>query len=316
VPKTDADKVRDGYVRRSMLNRNTNWLNRHRTWIEPLITNQGFDALAPLIERGLSNQPFAEAIQQLYVRSISGLPLDGPTIAAAAAAVPASIAAAPADGGLDPQTIIDEIQNNPNIDELTKAGMLALVVPVVKVAQAQNARIQTYETQQRTQQEAQQRTQQQTRQQQDAERQLGSEMRRALQEYFPTEFTQTTPGEKYMQVLRFASSSGMFQRYGRTPGTVVLAYQNMNSPTGGQPTSAAAMTVAQVRAQAEAHAAAAAGQVAGALPSGGPEGATAGTAARVEKVPRYITDKRTKQKRALTAKEVGEYLVKHPNATV
>lgn len=321
APKTYADKVNNGYVRRSMLNRETNWLRQHRGWVEPLIQNRQLPQLVPFIEAASKNQAFAQKVNQIFQRMQLGQSLDDPMTAAPPVAGSAAAAAlapggAPA-GGIDPRSMLAAIDQRTDIDEYTRSAFRALAEPFVGMVEGVNARITNYETTQQTQQREQAEAQRAAQQNAATERELGRSMRMALQTYFPSEFNDRTNADEYLRVLRFADSSGLFTSYGRSPGTVVLAYQQLRSPTGGVASPGAA-TVADIRREAEGRAALAADSVAANVAPAGPSGAApaASGAPRVDKVPRFIVDKRTQKKRPLTAMEVSKYMEKHPNATV
>ena len=62
------------------------------------------------------------------------------------------------------------------------------------------------------------------------------------------------------------------------------------------------------------HAAQAAASVGQQTASGGASGSAPEVKPKRERVPRYIVDKRTQQKRALTPTEIAAYMKAHPNA--
>lgn len=313
APKSYAEQVKNGYTRRSMLNRNTNWLARHRATIEPLIADNQFEALVPFIERGRTDREFAEYVNQAYQRRVNGLPLN---VTPPAGTPPAAVTApgvAPAGGGVDINAMYAELDKRDDIDAYTKESVKALVAPFMGIVGTLQQQIETdRQTRAETERVASEnRQRQQTNY--ESERQLGFQMRRALQTYFPGEFNERTPVEQYTRVLEYAQQSNLFKDYGRTPGTIVLAYQQLQSPTGG--ISPAGATVAEIRARAEHIASAAAGGVAAAVAPGGPSGAAAAPAPRVDKVPRFVKN-RDGSKRPLTPREVSKYLETHPNATI
>lgn len=320
VPKTSADAVRNGYERRSMLNRKINFLGAHRAWIEPLVTNKQLDQMRPFIERGLSDREFGEEVAKMYQRRTLGLPMipEGPAGSAAAVALggPAAPAGPAGQPNADVQQILAQIDARTDLEDYTKDALKALATPLVGVISNLQSKLDSFQTEAQTERQ-QQADRVKTQQTNDAnERRLGFEMRTALQTYFPTQFTDRTPANDYVRVLNYAQEAGLFQQYGRNPGTVILAYQQLTSPTGGLQGSPGARSVAEIRSAAEQAAAGAAATIAGTVAPGGPSGAAAAAAPRVDKVPRYVVDPRTKKKRPLTAMEVSRYMEKHPNAVV
>jgi hypothetical protein len=325
VPKGTAEKAKGYITRRSVMDRNIGWIGRHRSWIEPLVTNQQFDSVAPVIERGLNDQEFANFIASAYQRRLNGLPLDVSAFTqqrqepAQQAQTRTQAPGGTPAGGIDPAAILASIDGDDSVDEYTRAAFKKLAAPILAAVQHVNAGISAQETERAHALQAQQARQQTEAQQ----RATGVAMRRALMETFPDEYTATTPGDKFVQVFTYAQNSGIFQRYGTGPAAVVLAAQAMRSPNGlvslsqriAAP-SVAAQTVADVRAEGERLAAEAANAVAHQTSSGAPSGAAPAATARPIKVPRFVKDSRTGKPRALTPKEVGNFLARYPNATV
>ncbi len=318
APKSYADKVKNGYARRSIMDRNSGYLSKHRQWLEPIISNKQMDDIAPVIQRSLEDREFAEYVAQAYERRRLGLPL----VAAQQQAIAQSQApaAAPAQ---TPQGVAELRQQvlarlSPDeVDDYSRDTILKAFEPMLEVLARQQERENTFERQQREQQERQQAAERQ-RQQNIA---LGQRTRNLLMETFPDDFNDKTPRERFLEVMNYAQSSGMLDRYGRAPSTFVLAAQALRNPMGlagiGRPQagSVAAQTIADIRRSGEALAGAAAQGVAAATATQTPGGAVDPPKPKQQRVPRYVKDPRAPGgKRALTAKEVGEYLAKNPGA--
>ena len=312
APKSYADKVKNGYARRSVMDRNAGWLGQYRKLIEPMVTNKQFADVAPIIERGLGDQEFAQFISQAYMRRLNGLPLEVHQQAPAVAPVQQAQVQAPssADALL---AGIDKV----DVDDYTKDAFKALITPLVQEIGALRTHNQTIET--RTQEQQQRAAQAaQIRQRELA---LGTQMRNALMSTYPDEFNDRTPSDQFTAVLNYADKSGMFQQYGRSPATIVLAAQALKNPLGlhglraAPAASVAAQTIADVQRQGERAAAAAAGAVAQQVaPASGAGGTQTERPVQAAKAPRWIVDRRTGKKRPITSKELGEWLAKHPEA--
>jgi len=328
APKSYADKVRNGYARRSIMDRNIGWLGKHRQTIEPLVTNRQFEDVMPIIQRGMGDQEFANYIAAAYMRRINGLPLDvatyqAPPVAQNGQAPAPAPALAPGTrtpgesapaGALDSASVLSAIDAIPDVDDYTKSAVKAALSPIAtafsQLASTVAQQRQTYDQQQQQVQQAERQRQQRA--------QLGLAYRRALQQTFPDEFTEQTPSDRYLAVLNYAQTSGIFRTYGESPAAIVIARQAMSNPLGlagiGRPVagSVAARTAADVLAEGQALAAAAANGVAAHTTVGAPSGQDNPPPARKLQVPRFVKDKRTGKVRPLSPREIAQWGERHP----
>lgn len=310
--KSEAQKVKDGYARRSVMDRNSAYLKRHRAAIEPLIESGQFDSLAPLIQDAVRDPQLANDIATVYNRRRMGLPVFD-TAAAAAGAVQAAQQGAPPTQE-QARDILADLKADPDVDDYTKGYLVKYLTPL---AQQLTQQLTGWQRQQDD-------TQQRYRQQQQQEQQrieVANQATREIRALYPNEFNDATPNERYTAIVNYANNSGIFQRYGYNPGAFILAYQAMSNPMGlqgiGQPgalavQSAAVAAIASLedaKRQGDALAARASAQTASATtPSGA--GVTAAEPRKV-KVPRFRTDPRSGQKIPLTARQQVEWATKH-----
>ena len=75
APKKYSGKVKDGYARRSVMDRNARYLSAARPVLEPLVASGEFYRIQPLLEQALNDPEYAQAIGELYRRRLSGEPL-------------------------------------------------------------------------------------------------------------------------------------------------------------------------------------------------------------------------------------------------
>jgi len=320
APKTYAEKVKGGYARRSVMDRNNRYLKQNRDWLEPLIERGGFESLRGIIERGVNDKPFGDAVTEIYRRATAGLPLfDAPPAqpgTAAPSAAAAAVAGAPAPEATrepDVNDVLAALDNDDTIDDYTRSILKKVIAPITTrlatLAQTEATRV-------REGVEAQQRLV--AKQQRDKrEREFGLRMRSELQRHYPTEFIEgTTPPDKYVRVYNYARDAKLFEQYGFTPATILLAKQAMDNPMGiegvfggvpAAPASVARATVESAAAEGDRLAAEAARGVARATaPVGGAAAAPAERdGKKAVRIPRYTVDKMGK-KRPLSPTEIAE----------
>ncbi len=298
APKTYAQKVKDGYLRRSDYSRKTSYMNRHRDTIEPLVANGQFEGIAPLIRDAIADQSLANDLVTVYNRRRMGMPaFDTPAAAAAAGAVQSAAQGTPPTQQ-EARDLLADLKADADVDDYTKGHLLKYLAPLAE----KNARLEQEVTGWKQQQtDAQRRIQQQQTEVQQR-LQVEDQATRAIQQLYPTEFNEQTPREKYQQIVNYAHNAGMFRQYGYNPGTFVLAYQAMNNPMGVPggavpSTAAAAMatTLEDAKRQGDALAAQAAAQTAAATSLGG--AAPQAAAPRKREVPRFRDDPRNPGKK-------------------
>lgn len=320
--KPDADKVKNGYSRRSVMDRTTGFMGKHRAVLEPIIANNRFDDIAPVIDLGMRDQEFAQFVAQAHARRMAGLPL----VVQQQQAMQAQNAPPQQAAQQDEEAVFQRLQReyaeslsaDGSVDEYTREILIKAQTGTSRLLARQEVQLNNFNRQQ--QQAAQQQDQQ--RRKYEYERQVGAASRALLMEVMPDVYNQNTPPEQWQRVMDYANSAGLVQRYGMSPSTFALAAQALRSPLGlagiGQPVpqagSVAAQTMADIRRNGEALAAQAAASVGQQTASGGASGSAPEVKPRRERVPRYIVDKRTQQKRALTPTEIANYMKAHPNA--
>jgi hypothetical protein len=72
APKAYSGKVKDGYARRSVMDRNNRYLNQARGFLEPLITSGQWQQIQPFIERASTDAEFAQVLGEAYQRRQNG----------------------------------------------------------------------------------------------------------------------------------------------------------------------------------------------------------------------------------------------------
>ena len=322
APKSYADKIKNGYARRSIMDRNSGYLSKHKGWIEPLIENKQFDDVAPVIQRAIIDPDFADYIASAYMRRMNGLPLNieqRAALASAADAAPA-VAAKSNRGSASPESMLAALDNDDTIDDYTKGALRKALAPFADAyasTQSQLADAQAY-TQRQYQNEQ---SQAQQAELYDRQRRTGEQGRQALMRVLPDEYNETTPREKWMQVMEYISSSNMFAQYGEGPSTFVLAAQAIRSPLGlsgiGRPamvaSSPAAQTIAEVRAQGERLAATATSGVARSTAARAPGGVDTPAPVKKATPPRYVKTANG-GKRPASPREIALWFEKHPEA--
>ena len=73
--KSYAQKVKDGYARRSVMDRNARYLAGAKQTLEPLITSGEFYKIQPMLDMALHDPTLASAMGELYARHITGQPI-------------------------------------------------------------------------------------------------------------------------------------------------------------------------------------------------------------------------------------------------
>jgi hypothetical protein len=75
APKAYAQKVKDGYARRSVMDRNSRYLSQAKAFLEPLVTSGQWHQLQPFLERATKDPEFATFLGEAYQRRELGQPL-------------------------------------------------------------------------------------------------------------------------------------------------------------------------------------------------------------------------------------------------
>jgi hypothetical protein len=318
APKKYADKVKNGYARRSIMDRNSRYFRQYQPWLEPIIADGSFERIAPLIQTALRDRELADAITEVYTRRTQGRPLLDAAAPPAAVSAPAAAAAAAPAAGQETVDILSAIDRIEDVDDYTREALKKGLAPVQEILNrraALDAQNQRTAEQQRTQQ-------QQAEDRRRAQVSFGIAARNELKRVFPNEFTDATPPERYTAVLEYAGRANMFETYGWSPATIVLAKMAMSNPLGlegiGQPPapttaapSTAAQTLDEVQRNGERLAAQAAAGVARTTATTGATAATPPASeerpAKRARIPRWVSDGRG-GRRPLSATEVAKYM--------
>lgn len=316
APKTYAEKVKQGYIRRTYADRRLSSFGQNKAWITPLIENGSFDRLAPHLKQIFADNELQAGMAELLNRKAAGLPLRFADQAAAEAAAAGAAAAAPAAA---PATFFDEAaeRNRLKAQGYDDYTINAIVDSVKPITDTFGQRFTALDTEVRTMREATQRQQQsaQTHQQQEAQRRfIGNTARQQLMTWYPEELNDQTPPDTWNQIEAYARNSGMLDQMGFSVGAFTTAYARMRD-TGmvriGSRTlapSAAVDAVAAADAAARAAAAGAANGVAAAnAPARGVGAAAAPTRVEV-KVPRFRKDAHTGRNVPLTPTEQAQWI--------
>jgi hypothetical protein len=222
APKTYAEKVRNGYARRSIMDRHTGALGKHKTWLEPLVVAGALDGIAPLIQDATRDPELAAALTQIYNRRRMGLPLADPV---QQQQTPPPQAPAQQQQHED---LLARLKVDPNIDDYTRGVLENYLGPMTQeLAQAR-----TYIAEQRIATQQQQQRQQTATQQQQFLNDAASRAETELRQLYPDEINQQTPRETLVRIGQYAQEGGYLQRFGVSPGAFILAYQAMRSPMG------------------------------------------------------------------------------------
>lgn len=265
--KKDAEKVKNGYARRSIMDRHSTFLGQHRSWLEPLATNGQLDAVAPIIQLALQDREYAEAMVQAANRRRLNLPMWEQQQNGHATPAP-QVAPAAAPQQQQAADMLAHIDADPELDEWTKARFKASLAPLAAALQQANERYSNFSTREQ-QWEQQQQQQREQAQQQEQARRAGDAAAQAMMQQFPGR-TQ----DEYQRAWTYGQQSGIFQRYGVNGAAAILAYQGYTNPMGlqGLGRDPVPSTLAQAAVQGQRLAAAAAATVA---PATTPTGAGA-----------------------------------------
>jgi hypothetical protein len=257
APKAYAGKVKDGYARRSVMDRNSRYLASARPILEPIITSGQFGTIQPLLDRALNDPEYAQAIGELYQRRVTGQPLTVTQERKLDQALTQVQQQAVAEA---PNPELDEAYNDPYVRAI---GAM--------VDRAIDAKLSPFQQElQRTHQYEQQR-QQQEQQENYARAEANRVQRELLNEMramYPADFggTDQEDAGKLARLFNYAVQSRYITDY--NPNTVKLgvrlAYRELGTTTAPSP-AVAAQSAAQVEADARARAA----QMVGGRTSGG-----------------------------------------------
>lgn len=263
APKSYAAKVKNGYARRTIMDRQASYLGPHRQWLEPIATSGQLDGVAPIIQQAIQDKEYAEAVVQALNRRRMGLPMweqqqvSPPVVTPAPGSVPVASATP-----LQAPDLLAHIDADPELDDWTKARFKASLAPFAQAFQQFNE-VRSSFTQQQQQWQQQQQQQRETTERNDRARREGDAAAQAMMRQFPGR-TQ----DEYQRAWTYGQQSGLFQQYGVNGATAILAYQGYSNPMGltglgREPIpSTAANTLAQAAAQGQRLAAAAAATVA------------------------------------------------------
>jgi len=257
APKTYAAEIRNGYARKSIMDRHATYLSKWRPLLEPLVTSGAFDQIAPVLQAATTDAQLADAVGEMWARYLQGRPIafadsfQQPQAQAPVAQAVAPAAQAPATD-LDPFTA--------QIVEQVNRAMDARLTPVQQMLQQQEA-----------ERQAGIQAQQQYQQTQARANQLAQQIEYTLRSYFPQTFVgdPARDGPTLQRVAQYVRDAGMNQF---APESYVAAVYRMmgDTPQVVNPAAASpgARSVAEARAQGEALAAAAAAQVASGIGGG------------------------------------------------
>jgi hypothetical protein len=301
------------------MDRTTGFMGRHRQLLEPIIANNQFDDIAPVIDMGMKDPEFARFVAEAHARRQAGLPLLVQQQAQQQAPPPQQAPANNAPNTTTAEALKAQVlaAMGDDVDDYSRDVVVRGLAPVME----QLARVEQERATFREAQARQQQTQQQRQAQFEAERRVGQQARQLMMQTYPEKFNERTPPQEWQRVIDYANQAGLVRQYGMAASTYLLAYQALENPMGlagiGRPQaqSVAAQTIAEVQRNATAIASQAAQGVAQQVASGGgSSGSTETAAPKKPKVPRMVKDKRTGQARLLTPKEIGDWLAAHPEA--
>lgn len=296
APKSQAEKVKNGYLRRSFADRRLSSFGKNKAWVQPLIDNGSFDRLAPHLQRIFSDPDLQNGMAELLNRKSAGLPLRfADQVSQEIRQQTQQQAAAPAASAeIDENALREELRGQGYDDYTISASISA----AKRAASYSEARYKTLED--RLNGYEQQRTQEQTaaQQRQAADQQLrfvGQTATDALKSWYPNELNDQTPKETWARIEAYARNSGLIDQMGFTVGAFTTAYMRMRetglgvaNPAYTAAPSTAVSAVAAVEAQARQVAAAAANTVAAAhAPTNGAATAAPSLRKAELKVPRF-----------------------------
>lgn len=289
--KEYADKVRNGYARKSAMSRATHYLAKYKNTLEPLITSGRFDDVAALISRVEQDKTFRDAVYDLTYRYALGRPIQ---FADQVAPVAQSV--------LPAQTPVQA-----EVSEEDPLGLKSLVTSAVGPLNQELAAL-------RAAQDAQVQAQNQYLATQRAYAQAEQQTKAEFTTRFPGEYTGDIAADmpKYQQVLRYAQNAGLFERYGAVnnpslyPLVMVTAKLEMDRDNYINAPSSAAMSAAQAAERAESQAREAAAALA-ASQGGGNAAAPAPVPVQRQK-PSLVDDKGKKK----NLKQIAEFYKVNP----
>jgi hypothetical protein len=210
VPKDAAAAVRNGYMRRADYSRKTMFLGDLRKTVEPLVGDGRLKAILPLIQRALEDPEYGNFVADAYNRRIAGQSLTPAQAAAAEAGAAVAATAAPAVAPLSEA-------EDPFLAEALRPynERLGKVTSLVE-------RMASEEEQRRTQET-------QARQQYDARVAVGNQGYQMLCQRYGDEFSGNPEKDRnsFMRAVDYGRASGLFDQYGESPSSIVLAYEDL-----------------------------------------------------------------------------------------
>jgi hypothetical protein len=245
APKSYADKVRNGYSRRSVMDRATRYLAQAKSSLEPIITDGRFAQIQPMLDRALQDPEFGQFVNDAYNRRVQGLPLTAQQ-QQAVTQVQQQQAQQAMDSGLGSQDIED-----PYVAEIVRQIEM-------RISNQMQPFQQELENNRRfaEQQQAQQRMAQQ--QQVEAARVI-QELENEFRSVYPSEFQGSSDDvrAKIRHLFNYAGQAGYITQYDNANNVklaVRLAHTQLASTSAPSPL-AAAQSAASIEAQARQEAA-------------------------------------------------------------
>lgn len=230
--KAEAKAVKDGYVRRSMWNRQINYARKASPVIEKLIANGQLEQILPLLQRALDDTEYGQFVVDGYNRRVSGKPLIEQAIAEAQAA------------GRQAAPQYDEALAgyNTDVDPFFGKVINDTISPLAKQLTEVRTEFQAFQQQQVAQ------AQQQARQAQ-IQAQRVAEFQGAhqdLHQRYPDEFTGNIEADnaRMVPIAKYARESGYIDTYGLRSGMILAAGDLRAARADGN--SPAAEMVAQI----------------------------------------------------------------------
>jgi len=229
APKAVAARVKQGYVRRSMMHRNATFMGEARPVLEPLIQSGQLREILPLIQRAMQDPEYAQFVVEAYNRRVSGMPL---TPQQQQAADVAQAAAA-----------VTQQETPPNLGLEDDPFMAQYLSPIERRLAEIDARTQAFETQQQQQREYEQ---QQRAQQQQSAQVVGMAHNELVRNY-PQEWTGDVAKDDQLirRTIKYAHDSGLIQAYGATVPTLLLAYGQLRAERAAAVESPAALATVE-----------------------------------------------------------------------
>jgi hypothetical protein len=231
--KDHAARVKQGYVRRSLMHRNNSFMSEAKPVLEPLIQSGQMRELLPLIQLAQQDPEYARFVIEGYNRKVSGLPL---VHEATSQSTPQSAPQAA------PQVAqANDLGFNLSLEEDPYAA--SLLSPVLQRLEALDARTRALDEERARAAEAQQRQQALENQ----ARQTIGQMHQELTRAYPGEWTGDVSRDDRLirQTLDYARNSGMAQMYGMTVPTLMLAYATLRSERANATASPAVAAMAE-----------------------------------------------------------------------